>query len=369
MKKTSASIRAAAIGAIALLALTSCAANEGGTPSETTGGGETNASSLNGTLNATGASSQDAAQQAWLGEFQNTHGGVTINYQATGSGVGRDNFKAGGQSYIGSDRAFKVDEIEAGGFGSCSTDAIVEVPVYISPVAVIFNLEGIDSLNLKPAVIADIFNGVITNWNDPAIAADNPGVTLPDLAISPVHRSDKSGTTGVFTTYLSAVAPENWPHGEAEEWPIGSGESAQGTSGVVQTVRSGNGTIGYADASQAGSLGTASVEVAGEFVSYSAEAAAKLVEASPLADGRSAGDLVFDIDPAAAPEGSYPIALVSYLVACEKYEDSNTADIVREYFTFIASEEGQKLAEEKAGSAPISDGLRTKVTEAIALIG
>lgn len=367
MKKTTASIRAAAIGGIALLALTSCAANEGGSTTTTPDSGS--ASALAGTLNATGASSQDAAQQAWLGAFQTANPDVTINYQATGSGVGRDNFLAGGQSYIGSDRAFNEAEIAAGGFGSCATDAIIEIPVYISPVAIIFNLDGIESLNLKPSVVADIFNGKITQWNDPAITADNPDVELPDTAISPVHRSDTSGTSEVFTDYLATVAPENWPHEPSDEWPINEGESAQGTSGVVQTVTNATGMIGYADASQAGALGTVAVEVSGGFVPYSSEAASKLVEASPLAEGRSAGDLVFEVDPAKAPEGAYPIALVSYVIGCEKYEDAGTAKLVQEYFSFIASAEGQQVSADAAGSAPLSDTLRSKVNDAIALIG
>lgn len=362
-----------AIGAIAALALTACAANEGAAPAAS---GDASASapaeggtSLTGTLNATGSSAQAAAQESWVAAFQSENAGITINYQPTGSGTGRDNFLAGGQSFIGSDRAFDEEEVAAGGFGSCASDAIVEIPVYISPVAVIFNLEGIESLNMSGEVIGNIFNEKITSWNDPAIAGLNPDADLPDTAITPVHRSDPSGTTGTFAAFLDAVAPEAWPHGDEDEWPLNSGESAQGTAGVVAAVTSGNGTIGYADASQAGSLGTVAVEAGGEFVEYSSEAAAKLVDASPLAEGRSAGDLVFEVDPAAAPAGAYPIALVSYLIACEKYEDANIGDIVNQYFTYVVSPEGQDAAAEAAGSAPLSDSLREKLTAAIALIG
>ncbi len=362
-----------AVAAVAALALTGCAANEpvgnGGGTSSTTDPSTPAESTLSGTLNATGASSQDAAQQAWVAAFQTANTGTTVNYQATGSGVGRENFLAGGQSYIGSDRAFNDEEIAAGGFGSCATDAIVEIPVYISPVAIIFNIEGVTSLNLDATTVAQIFNGDITKWNDAAIAADNPDANLPDLAISPVHRSDPSGTSEIFTSYLEAVAPDAWPHEASDAWPISSGEAAQGTSGVVAAVNGGSGTIGYADASQAGSLGTVAVKVGDEFVPFSAEAAAALVDASPLAEGRGAGDLVFEVDPAAAPAGSYPIALVSYLIACENYEDANTAALVKAYFEFVTSAEGQNVAHEAAGSAPLSDSLRDKLNAAIALIG
>lgn len=353
--------RISAVGAVAALALAGCAANE---TAPAGGAEEPSGSTLEGTLTASGASSQGAAQQAWVAEFQKANTAVTINYEPTGSGTGRERFAAGASDFIGSDRAFKLEEFE-GGFKTCASDAIVEVPLYISPVAVAFNLEGIDSLNLDAKTIAGIFAGTITNWNDPAIAATNDGVELPDLAISPVHRSDDSGTTETFTTYLSATAADVWTHEPDGEWPIQSGEAAQGTSGVVQAIKAGNGAIGYADASQTSGLGQVNVGVGEEFVPYSADAAAALVEASPLEEGRGAGDLVFEVDPATAPAGSYPIALVSYLIACEEYEDKNTAALVKSYLEYLASEEGQQVAADNAGSAPISEGLREKVLAAI----
>ncbi|MFK0403650.1 phosphate ABC transporter substrate-binding protein PstS [Microbacterium sp. NPDC090225] len=357
--------RIGAIGAVAALALAGCAANEGGT------GGSSDApseSTLSGTIDATGASSQTAAQEAWVAAFQTANPDVTVNYEPTGSGTGRENFLEGGSNFIGSDRAFNDEEIAAGGFGACVTDDIVEVPLYISPVAVAFNIEGIDTLNLDAATIAGIFAGTITNWNAPEIAALNDGVELPDLAISPVHRSDPSGTQETFTKYLSATAGDVWTYEAADVWPIEGGEAAQGTSGVVQAITAGNGAIGFADASQVGDLGQVHVGVGGDFVAYSAEAAAALVEGSPLVEGRGAGDLVFDVDPASAAEGSYPIALVSYLIACEQYEDTDVAELVKEYLTYIASAEGQEAAADNAGSAPISDSLREQVQAAIDLI-
>lgn len=357
--------RIGAIGAVAALALAGCAANEGGNT-----GGESDApeSTLSGTIDATGASSQTAAQEAWVAAFQTANADVTVNYEPTGSGTGRENFLEGGSNFIGSDRAFNDEEIAAGGFGACTSDDIVEVPLYISPVAVAFNIEGVDTLNLDAATIAGIFAGTITNWNSDAIATLNPDVTLPDLAISPVHRSDPSGTQETFTKYLEATAPEIWTYEAADVWPIEGGEAAQGTSGVVQAITAGNGAIGFADASQVGDLGQVHVGVGGEFVAYSSEAAAQLVEGSPLVEGRGEGDLVFDVDPASAAAGSYPIALVSYLIACEQYEDTNVAELVKAYLTYIASEEGQEAAADNAGSAPISDGLREQALAAIDLI-
>ncbi|MGB4138087.1 MAG: phosphate ABC transporter substrate-binding protein PstS [Microbacterium sp.] len=358
--------RIGAIGAIASLALAGCAANESAAPENT----DTPAGpALSGNLVGGGATSQEVAVSAWTKAFQTANPDVTVDYDPQGSGTGRESFAAGAYTFAGSDRAFKTDELSSMQFTGCAAGSkIVEVPAYISPIAVIFNLDGVDKLDLDPATLAGIFAGTITKWNDPAIAATNSGVTLPDLAINPVHRADKSGTTGNFTDYLSAAAGDVWTHGSVEEWPIQAGEAAQGTSGVVQAVEGGKGTIGYADASRAGKLGTVSVKVGEKFVGYSPEAAAAIVDHSPLEEGRSAGDLAVKLDRTSDKEGVYPIVLVSYLIGCEEYADAAQAALVKGFFTTAISADGQKAAAEAAGSAPISDDLRTKAQAAIDLI-
>ncbi|MGW9112510.1 phosphate ABC transporter substrate-binding protein PstS [Microbacterium sp. NPDC055683] len=354
----------AAVGAVAALSLAGCAANEGTTSS--TGGTEGSAaSSISGTIEATGASSQEAAQQAWVTAFQTANPDATVLYTATGSGTGRENFISGASDFIGSDRAYTADEIAAGGFGACTSDDILEVPAYISPVAIAFNLEGIDTLNLDAATIAGIFAGDIANWNDDAIAALNEGVELPDQAIVPVHRADASGTQETFTAYLEATAPEVWTNEASDEWPLQSGEGADGTSGVVDAITNGVGYIGFADASRTEGLGQVAVQNGDEFVAYSADATAALVEASPLEEGRSAHDLAFAVDPAAAPAGAYPIALVSYLIACTEYEDAEVAGLVKEYISYVTSEDGQQVAAEAAGSAPLSSALQEQIATAL----
>ncbi|MFC9560305.1 phosphate ABC transporter substrate-binding protein PstS [Agromyces sp. NPDC056965] len=350
----------AVIAVTAAIALSSCATNEGGAaPSES-------ASTLSGNLVGAGASSQDAAQQSWIAGFQTANPDVTVDYDPSGSGAGRETFLEGASDFAGSDRAFKDEELAAGGFKKCAADStIVELPLYISPIAVIFNVEGVDSLDLDAATVAGIFAGTITNWNDPAIAATNPDATLPDLAITPVHRSDDSGTTENFTEYLGAAAADVWTWEADGVWPFEGGEAAQGTSGLVDAVSNGNGTIGYADASRAGDLGTVSIKVGDEFVPYSPEAAAAIVDHSPFAEGRADGDLAIEIDRTSEEAGVYPIVLVSYLIACGQYEDPANVDLVKGYLSYIASPEGQEVAATDAGSAPISDSLREKITAAI----
>ncbi|WP_137846105.1 phosphate ABC transporter substrate-binding protein PstS [Microbacterium sp. 2FI] len=357
-----------AVAAIAALVLAGCASNEGtgGTPSE-----ESDGPVLEGEIAGGGASSQEVGVNAWIAGFQTANTGVTITYDPSGSGAGRDSFQAGAFPFAGSDRAFDADEIAAGPFDGCveGTD-IIELPTYISPIAVIFSVEGVDSLNLDAATIAGMFAGTITNWNDPAIAALNEGVELPDLAVTPVHRSDDSGTTENFTDYLFQAAPDAWTYEPDGVWPIPSGEAAQGTSGVVSAVAGGNGTIGYADASRAAEegLSTVAVQVGDEFVSYSPEAAAAIVDASPFEEGRTAGDLAISLDRTSEAAGVYPIVLVSYMIACEEYVDAAVAPIVKGFLQYVASPEGQDEAAAAAGSAPISDSLRDKVTAAIDLI-
>ncbi|MBG6239142.1 phosphate transport system substrate-binding protein [Mycetocola sp. CAN_C7] len=357
--------RVAVVAALAAITLTSCATNEGAASGST----DEVTSDLQGTLVGGGASSQQSAQEAWVAAFQGTNPDVTVEYDPAGSGAGRDTFIAGGSSFAGSDRAFNDEELAADEFASCVPGSgIVELPAYISPIAVIFNLEGIDTLNLDAATVAGIFAGTITNWNDEAIVSQNEDAELPDLAITAVHRADDSGTTENFTDYLNVVAPDVWTWEADGVWPVDGGEAASQTSGVIDAVTGGTGTIGYADASRAGDLGTVAIKVGDEYVPYSAEAAAAIVDASPAAEGRGEGDLAIELDRASTESGVYPIVLISYLIGCVEYEDADAATLVKEYFSYIVSEEGQTVAADAAGSAPISSTIAEKSQAAIELI-
>lgn len=359
-----------AFAAVAALALAGCAANEQTAPGGNSTG-EPTVSDLSGAIAGGGSSAQEVAVSAWTAGFQTANPEVDVTYDPAGSGAGRESFQAGAFPFAGSDRAFKIEEIEAGPFDACvDGSGIIELPTYISPIAVIFNIEGVDSLNLDAATTAGLFSGDITNWNDPAIAALNEGVELPDLAVTPVHRADDSGTTENFTDYLYQAAPDVWTSEPDGVWPLNTGEAAQGTSGVVSAVAGGNGTVGYADASRAAEegLSTAAVQVGDEFVEYSPEAAAAIVDASTLEEGRGEGDLAFELARTSDEAGVYPIVLVSYMIACREYADPAVAPLVKAYLQYVASPEGQEAAAEAAGSAPISDSLREQVNAAIELI-
>lgn len=356
-----------ALLAAGAIVLSGCAA-DAEAPTDNGETGSTDApASLSGTLVGAGASSQQSAQEAWTVGFQSANPDVTVEYDPVGSGGGRDAFIGGGAVFAGTDRAFTVEEIAEDNFASCVPGTgIVEIPAYISPIAVVFNLEGIETLDMDGATIAGIFAGEITNWNDPAIADQNEGVELPDLPITAVHRADDSGTTANFTDYLSAVAPDVWTVGPIETWPTEyGGEAAPQTSGVVDAVANGTGTIGYVDASRAGDFGLVSVRIGGEYVPYSAEAAAAIVDASPREEDRGETDIAITIDRATQEAGVYPIVLISYLVACNEYVDGAPVDLVKAYLNYVISPEGQAAAAEQAGSAPISDSLRDLASAAI----
>lgn len=354
--------RVAALVAASAVALSAC----GNDPVDSNGGddgGNGGESSLSGEIDGAGASSQEAAMQAWIAGFGANNPDVTIAYDPVGSGGGRTQFGEGAVDFAGSDAALKDDE-RAAAEATCG-GPVYHLPLYISPIAVIYKLENVEGLQLSPATLAGIFNRQITTWNDPAIAEDNPDAQLPATAITPVNRSDESGTTENFTEYLSAAAPEAWPHEPSGDWPLSGGQSGAQTSGVVQTVQGGEGTIGYADASQAGDLGVAKIKVGENFVEYSPEAAAKVVDESPRVEGLGEHDLAIELQRDTTAEGTYPIVLVSYTIVCSAYSDATKGELVKAFVGYIASEAGQTQGGENAGSAPISATLRTDVEAAL----
>ena len=334
--------------------------------SGSSGGGE-----VSGEFAGAGSTAQQAAQEAWVAEFESENAGVTVSYDAVGSGGGREQFIAGGVAFAGSDAAFSTEEGELEKAEKrCKPGQLIEVPDYISPIAIIYNLPGVEELKLDPETLAKIFAQEITSWDDPAIAKDNPGVELPSTRITPVNRSDESGTTQNFTEYLSEVVPSVWTYEVSGDWPVKGGEAASGTSGVVEAVSAGEGAIGYADASQAGELSVAKVKVGSEWAEPTSEAAAKIVEESPLDKEVSPSKytIAFELDRKTESQGTYPIVLVSYLIACTKYGSAEEAEGVKAYAEYVVSPEGQELAAKQAGSAPLSSALTKKVTPAVEAI-
>ena len=360
---------AAVSGIVMLASVAACGDNIASNTDSSASTDTKTTEAVSGNFSGAGASSQQAAVEAWIAGFQGTNPDAKVAYNPSGSGAGVSTFLTGATAWAGSDATLSNDEVEQSK-SVCASGNAFDIPVYVSPIAVVFNLNGISgkgkTLNMDADTIAKIFDGKITKWNDDAIKQQNPKVDLPDLDITVVHRSDKSGTTKNFLSYVKDAAGDAWSYELGENWPNEVGQGAKGTSGVISTVQQADGTIGYADASQAGELGTVAVKVGDDYVPFSAEAAAKVVDASPL-DESATGDnrVIVKLDHNTTEAGAYPIVLVSYDIACPAYKDADTAKFVKSWLTYVVSDEGQQTAASAAGSAPLSDTMRQKVLKSI----
>ena len=364
---------AALSGIVMLASVAACGDNTAATTDNSSSSDSTSKSTpISGNFSGAGASSQQAAVEAWIAGFQGTNPEAKIAYNPSGSGAGVQTFLTGATAWAGSDKALADDEVEQSK-SVCTEGTAFDVPVYISPIAVVFNLKGVSDagkhINMDAATIAKIFDGKITKWNDPAIADQNKDLKLPDTAITVVHRSDKSGTTQNFVSYFKDVTPDNWTYDLSENWPNEVGQGAKGTSGVISTVKQADGTIGYADFSQVGDLGTVAVKVGDSYNEISAEAGSKVIEDSKQ-DDTVKGDnrIVIKINHATEAEGAYPIVLVSYDIVCPAYKDTKQAEFAKAWLTYVTSDEGQKAAQDAAGTAPLPSSLKSEITKSIEAI-
>jgi phosphate transport system substrate-binding protein len=322
-----------------------------------------------GTLNGEGSSAQKNAIEQAITDFQDTCSGANLNYNPTGSGAGIKQFIAGQVDFAGSDSALK-DKAKAGSTSIEQADAdkacgspAWNLPMVTGPIAVAYNVKGVDKLVLTPAVSAKIFNGVITKWNDPAIAALNKGVTLPATAIKVFFRSDESGTTENFTKYLSAAAPKDWTKEAAKKW-TGKGEGKEKSAGVANAVKATDGGITYAEWSYAkdNKLGMAQIDNGAGPVDLTGPAVGKAVSAAkPAGEGNN---LKLKLDYTTKEAGAYPILLVTYEIVCSKDKDPAKAKLVKAFLkSFAAADEQAKLQE--IGYAPLPAAVQAKVTAAV----
>lgn len=311
---------------------------------------DTTDAALTGTLTGGGSTAQESAQSTWITALRDANPGLEITYEAVGSGDGRANFINGAYAFGATDSALGEDKGALSAARKRCGGNPIQVPAYVSPIAVVYNLPGVDDLQLDPATVSGIFAGTITSWDDPAITATNPESDLPATPIVPVHRSDNSGTTKNFLSYLAEAG--SFPADPASLWPVEGGIAAAGTSGLVGAVSQDEGTIGYADNSATKGMQVARLKVGSAFVVPSAEGAARLLSISRPA-GASARDLALDLARATDDPSAYPNVLVSYLLACSTYDDPATARLVKAYLTYVLSEDGQKTAATEARSAPL----------------
>ena len=286
-------------------------------------------------LMGSGASFPAPIYDRWFKEFSKKDGQITVDYQSVGSGQGVKSFVAGHTDFGASDAAMTDEEIKE------AKDNVLLLPMTAGSVVLAYNLEGVAELKLSRAAYSSIFAGKITNWNDPAIAATNPGVTLPDQAIAVVHRSDGSGTTFVFTQHLATIN-EGWKAspgvGKSIEWPTGVG--AKGNEGISAQVRQTPGAIGYIEFAYAvlSKQPMAALEnKAGKFIAPTLDSAAAALSSVELpADFRA-----WINDPTG--DGAYPIVTYTWILTRKKYDDPAKADAIKKVLAWSLTE-GQKLS-------------------------
>ncbi|MFD5450742.1 phosphate ABC transporter substrate-binding protein PstS [Streptomyces sp. NPDC127100] len=364
--------RALALGALAVsgaLALTACGSDDTGDAGNGGGSGATTANSnikcddAKGQLQASGSSAQKNAIDAWVKQYVAACKSVQINYNPTGSGAGITAFTQGQTAFAGSDSALKPEEVEASK-KVCKDGQAIDLPMVGGPIAVGFNVPGVDTLVLDAPTLAQIFDSKISNWNDPAIAKLNPGAKLPDLKIQAFHRSDESGTTDNFTKYLKAAAPKDWTYEPGKSWEAKGGQSAQGSSGLAAQVKQTSGAISYFELSYAKD-GIKTVDVktgAAEPVKATVDNATAAIGAAEVVG--TGKDLALKLNYTPTADKAYPIVLVTYEIACDKGNKAETLPATKSFLNYVASEDGQGLLAE-AGYAPMPTEIITKVRETI----
>ncbi|MEV6109309.1 phosphate ABC transporter substrate-binding protein PstS [Streptomyces sp. NPDC051940] len=320
-----------------------------------------------GELLASGSSAQKNAVDQWVKDFQAACSGLTVNYKPVGSGAGIQEWLNGQTAFAGSDSPLKPEELEASK-KICTGGQGINIPMVGGPIAVVFNVEGVDKLSLDAATMADIFSGKITKWDDEAIKKLNPDASLPGTKIQPVHRSDESGTTDNFTKYLNSVAPDAWKWEHDKKWPVEGGQAADGSSGVASQVGQTSGSISYVELSYATGSSLKTVDVATGAATPVAATIENASKAISVAKKTGTGsDLALEMDYATKEEGAYPIVLVTYEIACDKGNKADTLEAVKSFLGYTASEAGQASLN-AAGYAPLPAELVTEVNKVVAAL-
>jgi phosphate transport system substrate-binding protein len=348
----------AAFGAAAMILAACGSAGNGGSSSGSNGSG--GSGNLSGTLNASGSTFQVPFQQAAIQAFKSVQPDMTVNYGGGGSGKGRTDLAAGTVNFAGSDSPVPSDEKP-----SFKGKTVLYFPVVIGPITVAYNVPGAKNLKLTAPVIADIFQGKIKTWNDPAIKALNPGVSLPATAVTIARRSDSSGTTANFSQFLVDAAPGVWKLGTDStiNWPATS-RGGNGNGGVAQIVKSTPGAVGYVDYADAKASGLTVASVKNKAGSYiapttkSASAAASQAKVAP--------NLTFSAIWAPGAS-SYPITYQSWNLVSQDQSSQGNAKMLRAYLSYLLGA-GQKLLP-SLNYAPLPANLDQKAKDQLSKIG
>jgi phosphate transport system substrate-binding protein len=307
-------------------------------------------------LTGAGATFPEPIYSKWFSEYSAAHPGVTINYQAIGSGGGVRQMTAGLVDFGASDMPV-TDEQLAG-----SKSKLTHIPTVMGAVVPSFNIPGVSDLKFSPDVLADIYLGKIANWNDPRIAKDNAGVSLPNLKIIVVHRSDGSGTSYIFTDYLSKVSNDwaNGPgRGASPSWPVGVG--GKGNPGVAGLVRQLPGAIGYVELLYALQNHISYGEIknaAGNWVKASIDG----VTAAAASIKQMPSDYRVSITNAPGKD-AYPISSFTYLLVPLKFPDAEKGKVIKDMLSWMINSGEAEAA--GLSYAPLPKSVSDKVLKTI----
>jgi phosphate transport system substrate-binding protein len=322
----------------------------------------TTTTALSASLNGAGATFPNPLYTEWIGEFQASNPGIKINYQGIGSGGGIEQFTKLTVDFGASDAPMKDEEIAAA--EAASGAKVLHIPTVFGAVVLAFNLADVPELKLDSDTLVAIFLGEITKWNDPKLAALNQGVSLPDKTIQVVHRSDSSGTTNIFTGYLTSVSSawkDKVGKGKEVQWPIGVG--SKGNDGVAAVVQQQEGSIGYVELSYAieAKLTMASLKnQAGDFIVPSLESTSAAAQGATFPE-----DLRFSVANSGNAQ-AYPIVGATWILAYDKMKDPAKAAALKAWLTWSLSE-GTAIAQD-LGYAPLPEDLKAKALAKVGLI-
>ena len=370
--KASRLITAAAITAAGALSLAACGNDNNKTAATPSTSASAAASSsaiacATGKLMGAGSTFQANIVAQWIKDFDSACSGATVDYQGVGSGAGISQFGAGTIDFGGSDSTMKPEEQTAAD-KRCGGAPAIHLPITAGGLAIAYKLNGITNLQLSPKTVAGIFQGTIKTWNDPAIAADNTGVTLPKTAIQAVHRSDSSGSTKIFSGWLDKAAGGDWKLGVDKElkW-ADSIQGKKGSDGVSGLVADTEGGITYVELSfaTATNLGVAKIKNgAGEYVSPDTASVSKALASATLPD--TGNDLKAKFDYATTTSGVYPVTGLSYEIVCSKGNNAANLPLLKAFLGYAAGA-GQAKADQ-LGFAPLPATVAARVNAAIAAL-
>ena len=327
-----------------------------------------------GSISGVGSAAQEVVQENWLEELELEEPPVAASYDAAGSAAGRQRFVAGKAAYAASDTPLEGAELRQA-VARCKPGQLVEVPAYLSKVFVSVHVGHVNFLELSPETLARIFEGEIVSWSDPAIRGANPLIAKKlNGPISVLYPAGDSGTTENFTDYLSEAVPGAWRHGPSETWPVPKvGKPVDGEAEMLKAIHAREGTIAFVDASRSGYLKPVLFRTGSQITDLAVPnhgSAIAVLEGSPEATAlkKSPYMMPFDLQRTNLKKGTYPIVLVSYLIACTAYDSEAEAAAVGKLLAYAVSTEGQEVSAREAGADPLTGALQKRAEAAVRAI-